>query len=118
MMMDKIKLSQAFREAADMLLGTLWIQKGVLPTMTIVEQLRHNNLMLEVKNPASEKEVDREIVMFTFLLNGFVELTIYYDLRKAASKKAVELHDSNARGVTSYQEAIGMLLAYYAEVMF
>lgn len=115
---DQVKLGMAFREAVDMLLGTLWVQKGELPSMTIVEQLRHNELVLEVKNPASEKEPDSKIVMITFLLNGFVELTLYYDLSKAAGKKAVEVFDAHIRSPHSYQEAMGMLLAYYAQAKF
>lgn len=116
-MLEAVKMRQAFNEAADALLGTLWVNVGhAMPSMVIHEQLCYNNLTLEVKQPASDREADRNIVGFSFAINGITEFSMYYDLAVAESKKAVYLFAENVTRPVIYQEAMSLLMSYYKEV--
>lgn len=115
----KVKLAHAFREAADALLGTLWVNHGDnLPAFNIDEIATSNHFRLEVKRPASVNECDAKMMMFSFIRNGIIEMTVYYDLTKASSKKAVQLVDAGVQHKHTYSEAGNMLMAYYNQVMY
>lgn len=114
----KVQLSTAFREAADALLGTLWIHHGdALPAFNIDELTDVNHFRLEVKNPASAEVCDQQVMMFSFMRNGQVELSIYYDLAKAETKRAVQLVDVGVMFKHSYSEAGSLLMSYYNQAL-
>lgn len=116
-MLEAVKMRQSFNEAVDALLGTLWINVGhAMPSMVIHEQLLHNQLTLEVKRPASDRASDCNIVGFSFAINGITELSMYYDLAIAESKKAVYLFAEHVTRPVVYQEAMSLLMSYYKEV--